>query len=286
MQAELNRFKNHLKIIGYGQSTQSMISSYTREFTNYYSSKKAQEITREDIINYYEYLSTRPNKRRTGGLSGASLKHHIYAIRTFLNYLEQIGKLSENPISGLNFPKHTNKTREILTIQEIQELYNKTENSLEKAVLGIFYGCGLRRTEGQALNIKDINFREDLLYVREGKGKKRRVIPLNKKVKQDIENYIYFERFSKTETCTEQSRSDKALIVNKTGQRMRGGTYNTIIKNLVEKAGIKKEITLHNLRHTIATQLLNNGMSIEYVRDFLGHKHLEATQIYTHVINE
>ena len=278
MQAELNRFKNHLKIIGYGQSTQSMISSYTREFANYYSSKKAQEITREDIINYYEYLSIRPNKRRTGGLSGASLKHHIYAIRTFLNYLEQIGKLSENPISGLNFPKHANKTREILTIQEIQELYNKTENSLEKAVLGIFYGCGLRRTEGQALNIKDINFRENLLYVREGKGKKRRVIPLNKKVKQDIENYIYFERFSKTE--------NKALIVNKTGQRMRGGTYNTIIKNLVEKAGIKKEITLHNLRHTIATQLLNNGMSIEYVRDFLGHKHLEATQIYTHVINE
>jgi len=275
MQTELNKFKNHLKIIGYGQSTQSMISSYTREFANYYLSKKAQEITREDIINYYEYLSTRPNKRRTGGLSGASLKHHIYAIRTFLNYLEQIGKLSENPISGLNFPKHTNKIREVLTIKEIQELYNKTENSLEKAVLGIFYGCGLRRTEGQALNIKDINFRENLLYVREGKGKKRRVIPLNKKVKQDIENYIYFERFSKTE--------NKALIINRAGQRMRGGTYNTIIKNLVEKAGIKKEITLHNLRHTIATQLLNNGMSIEYVRDFLGHKHLEATQIYTHV---
>ena len=275
MQSELNRFKNHLKIIGYGQSTQYMLSSYTKEFANYYPNKKAQEITREDIINYYEYLSARPNKRRTGGLSGASLRHHIYAIRSFLNYLEQIGKLSENPISGLNCPKHPNKIREVLTIKEIQELYSKTETSLERAVLGIFYGCGLRRTEGQALNIKDINFREKLLYVREGKGKKRRVITLNEKVKQDIENYIYYERYSETEA--------KALIINRTGRRMRGGTYNTIIKNLVEKAGIKKEISLHNLRHSIATQLLNNGMSIEYVRDFLGHKHLEATQIYTHV---
>lgn len=283
MQTELNKFKNHLKIIGYGKSTQTMISSYTADFTDYYPNKKAQETTREDIINYYEYLSTRPHKRKDGGLSGASLMHHIYSIRTFLNYLEQIGKIQENPISGLNFPKHKNKVREILTIEEIQALYKQAETYREKAILGIFYGCGLRRTEAQALNIKDISFREKLLYVRHGKGKKRRVIPINEKVKQDIENYISYERY--TETSTTQSRNKQALIINNTGQRMRGETYNKIVKKLIKKAGIQKEISLHNLRHTIATQLLNNGMSVEYVRDFLGHKHLEATQIYTRIIS-
>jgi integrase/recombinase XerD len=121
--------------------------------------------------------------------------------------------------------------------------------------------------------------------VRDGKGSKRRVIPINEKVLNDFRNYLHYERFAQ--------QGETALITNNAGRRMRGDKINNTVKELILKAGIKspafaeatagKEISLHNLRHSIATHLLENGMTVEYVRDFLGHKHLEATQIYTRV---
>jgi len=272
----MKTFKTHLKILGYSKSSQTMLPACVLEFLEQNKAKKITEITQNDISEHYEYLSTRPNKRRAGGLSSRTINHNIYAIKLFLNYLEQIGKIQENPISGMSFPKPESKTREILTKEEIQELYKTAESYKEKTILGVYYACGLRRTEGEALNLKDISFREKLLYVRQGKGKKRRVIPINKRTIEDFKNYVYNERFTTIENQT-------AFICNSLGRRMSGASSNEIVKKIVEKSNIKKEITLHNLRHTIATQLLNNGMSIEYVRDFLGHKHLEATQIYTHV---
>lgn len=114
-----------------------------------------------------------------------------------------------------------------------------------------------------------------MLYVREGKGKKRRVVPINEKVLQDFKNYLYKERFAQ--------QGEIAFITNQNGIRTSGNYYNKTIKTLIEKADIRKEISLHSLRHSIATHLLENGLSIEYVRDFLGHKHLETTQIYTRI---
>jgi len=178
----------------------------------------------------------------------------------------------------LEFKKPTTKPREVLSTEEIKQLYEATETLKEKAVLSIFYGCGLRRTEGEKLNLKDIHFRSGILYVREGKGSKRRIIPMNEKVNQDLKNYVLKERFAK--------QNETAFICNRIGTRTSGSSYNNILKKLLEKAGIKKEITLHCLRHSIATHLLESGLSVEYVRDFLGHKHLESTQIYTRVKNK
>lgn len=234
-----------------------------------------QEIEPIHLQQHYEYLTQRPNQRRTGGLSSRMINHHIYAIRLFLNYQEQTGNIEENPISGLSFPRPESKQREVLTIEEIKQLYELSGTFRERAIIGIFYGCGLRRSEGEALNIKDVSFKSSLLYVRDGKGNKRRVIPINQRVAGDIKNYICYERFVQ--------QSETALITNNTGRRMRGDKLNNTVKELILKAGIQKEISLHNLRHSIATHLLENGMTVEYVRDFLGHKHLEATQIYTRV---
>jgi integrase/recombinase XerD len=274
-------FKTHLERLGYSESSQNMLPTCVAEFLSKLEEKNIYnllEITPKHIHDHYEYLTQRPNKRRGGGLSSRMINHHIYAIKLFLNYQEQLGNIKENPISGLSFPSPENTEREILTTQEIKKLYEMAESFREKAIIGIFYGCGLRRSEGVALNLTDISFKSSLLYVREGKGNKRRVVPINEKVLQDFKNYRHYERFTKG--------NETSLITNSKGTRTSGNSYNKTVKALVTKAGIEKELSLHNLRHSIATHLLENGLSVEYVRDFLGHKHLESTQIYTKISNK
>jgi integrase/recombinase XerD len=285
-------FKIYLERLGYSKSSQSMLPTCVAEFLSCLEEKgicHLQEIEPKHIADHYEYLSQRPNKRKPGGLSSRMITHHIYAIRLFLNYQEQIGNIAENPISGLYFPHPESQQREILSIEEIKQLYEATETHRERAILGMFYGCGLRRNEGVELNVRDISFNSSLLYVRDGKGSKRRVIPINEKVKNDFKNYLYNERFSTENACTERSRSETAFITNARGKRTSGNSYNEALKKILVRVGFpptgEREggFSLHNLRHSIATHLLENGLSVEYVRDFLGHKHLEATQIYTRI---
>lgn len=286
------QFKTHLERLGYGQSSRHMLPACVAEFLSCLQAKglcDLRQIAPRHIQEHYEYLSQRPNKRKSGGLSSIMISHHIYAIRLFLDFLEQTRAITENPISGLIFPRPESTPREILTMQEIKRLYAVAESYREKAIIGLYYGCGLRRTEGVNLNIKDISFKSSLLYVREGKGKKRRVVPIYETVKEDFKHYCYTERNLCTFTTTQSTNSPEspqAFILNHKGHRMGAGTCNKTIKELVKKAGIEKDISLHSLRHSIATHLLNNGLSLEYVRDFLGHKHLESTQLYTRITNQ
>ena len=271
----ITNFNTHLRTLGYSKNSIKMLPSCVRDFLQHQPHEKPQKITTQNIKNYHQYLQERPNKRRPGGLSESYINHHIYALKLFFHWLIEKQEITENPISSLEFKAPTSKPREVLTTYEVKKLYKACENYKETAVLSIFYGCGLRRTEGEKLDLKDIHFRTGILYVREGKGKKRRAIPMSKKVNQDLKNYAQKERFAKQE--------EKAFICNRINKRTSGNSYNNILKILLEKAGITKEITLHCLRHSIATHLLENGLSVEYVRDFLGHKHLESTQIYTRV---
>ena len=286
------QFKIHLGRLGYGKSSQSMLPACVYEFLDKLEEigiYHVNDIQAQHIQTHYEYLTQRPNRRKPGGLSSRMITHHLYAIRLFLNYQEQTGVITENPISGLYFPKPESKEREILTVDEVKRLYENCETHREKAIIGLFYGCGLRRSEGVALNVKDISFGSSLLYVREGKGNKRRVVPINEKVKDDLKNYLDHERFAKKHASTEHSRSEVAFITNSIGKRANGNSLNLAFKIILVRSSFplsgEREggFSLHNLRHSIATHLLENGLSVEYVRDFLGHKHLEATQIYTRI---
>ena len=279
------QFKTHLIRLGYSKSSQSMLPTCVAEFIKWLEEKgiyHLQEIRPDHIADHYEYLSQRPNKRRVGGLSSKMINHHIYAIRLFLSYQEQIGAITDNPVSSLTFPKPESQQREVLTIEEIKRLYEAIGSFRERAIIGLFYGCGLRRSEGVVLNVRDISFKSALLYVREGKGSKRRVVPISDKVLNDFKGYLNYERLTMDNSLS-RSGEENAFITNSLGNRTRGDSYNKVVKSLVGKAEIEKEISLHSLRHSIATQLLENGLSVEYVRDFLGHQHLEATQIYTRI---
>ena len=132
--------------------------------------------------------------------------------------------------------------------------------------------------EAVALNVGDVDYRAGLLYVRRGKGRKRRVVPLSEQVGTGLKIYQVRQRWPYV-----TDRSGPAFLLNNHGTRLRGNTAGYYLKRLVKRAGLSGRITPHVLRHSIATHLLLGGMPVERVRDFLGHDHLETTQLYTHV---
>jgi integrase/recombinase XerD len=278
---QLSEFRSHLERIGYHPNTQKSMHSSLQEFFYWLERQgihQIEAITAKQIRKHYEYLNERPNQTRPGNLSESMVHGHLWSIKTFFNYQQSIGKITINPFSILTFPKVEHKQREVLSIEEVKELYAACETMRDQAMLGLFYGCGMRRAEAMQLNISDIHFKSGLLYVRSGKGKKRRVIPLTEQVITDLKNYYLYERsfYSNHNHIGEQ-----AFILHQQGGRMRD--YWKRLKYLIKKAGLPKQISLHHLRHSIATHLLESGLSIEQVRDFLGHAHLESTQIYTRI---
>ena len=280
----LQDFGLYLERMGYNKGSQGSLPSQVREFFHRMEQRginSLAQISPELIRKHYEYLNERPNYNRGGNLSDSMVTQHMYALKTFMNYQEQQGRISSNPFGVLSFPLPQYPPRQVLTPEEIKVLYGATINMRDRAILSLFYGCGLRRSEAEKLNINDINFKAQLLYVREGKGKKRRVVPLTGQVKTELQNYYLYERSLYIKEITQDNQN--AFVLNNHGNRMLGGGYWKRMKELVQLAGLPEQISLHHLRHSIATHLLEGGLSIEQVRDFLGHRYLESTQIYTRI---
>jgi integrase/recombinase XerD len=285
-QGLLTSFQNELRALGYAQGSIKMYPHLLQEFLYRMEQQQVvsvRKIQQSHITGHHEYLEQRPTLYRGGALSGSSISHHLFAVRLFFEFLERTGQLQANPMSALQFPKPVSKQRTILSRPEINALYAATVTHRERAALALFYGCGLRRNEAVTLNINDIHFGTQLLYVREGKGCKRRVIPMSEKVAADLKNYYHQERYN---YAIKNKKEEAAFLLNNKGSRMLGLGYDKLLKEIITgsaAAHLKGQVSLHHLRHSIASHLLENGVPIEYVRDFLGHGSLNVTQIYTHI---
>jgi integrase/recombinase XerD len=295
----LREYQMELERLGYSKNS---CSKYPRSVKEFLKQMEAQginsvsKVRRSDITEHEQYLRQRPNYRYGGALSDATVAEHLFGVRLFFDYLERTRQIAENPMSALQFKQPKTPERAILTQQEIKELYAAAQTLRERAMLSLFYGCGLRRKEAVALSVSDIHFTEGLLYVREGKFGKRRVIPLPERIKQDFKNYYYYEREPPLvpSSLVPPSGGDRgassggdrgAFMLNSKGRRLQAQGYNKMLRRLLKKAfgeTAKASISLHSLRHSIATHLLERGVKMEYVRDFLGHSSLNVTQIYTH----
>ncbi|MGJ5676861.1 MAG: tyrosine-type recombinase/integrase [Nostochopsis sp.] len=276
----IRNFADHLQRLGYSKGSQRMLPTCVQEFLYRQEQESIYdltEVTNTDILDHHEYLQHRPNLRRAGGLSEMMIAHHVYALKLFFNWLQELRLIEENPMSALHFEKPVSKAYEILTREEITSLYEVCETLKERAILHVYYGCGLRRNEGVKLNVSDIQFRNKMLYVREGKGGKSRAVPMTEKISEELKAYCYQERKARPQEIS--------FLVNQRGTRMHGQDVNKTLKKLCGLAQISKSVSLHSLRHSIATHLLESGLSVEYVRDFLGHAFLESTQRYTHIKN-
>lgn len=283
----LKEFLTHTTILGYSKNGTEIKYANVIEFLMWLEQQRISDIkkvTPAHIKAHHDYLKNRPHKKQEGVLSLKTIHGNMRSIRQLFAMLQAKGDIIVNPMSTLKFtyPQSKKSERKIITIAEVRELYNVTETLQEKAILSLSYGCGLRSMELAAVNVEDVRLNENILIVPRGKGNKRRVIPMSKKVCDDLKNYCEYER-----PLYIKNENEKSFILNIRGERMRKYTFRKIIKRLTERAGnqniIRKNISVHNLRHSIATHLLEQGVPIEQVRIFLGHSQLETTEIYTRV---
>lgn len=300
-------FKEWLGALGYSWQGVYYMPIQIRGLLNYLERQnKAQlaDITTEAIKDYYyNELKQRKNLMHDAGtLSNKHLNKNLQALRKFVEYLRQTGKL-QIPILNIKQEQIIENKPTVLTEEEIMQLYKATEtipdkmkhakprefyemlNYRDRAMLSIFYGCGLRRNEGYHLDITDIRLESAIVHVRKGKGYKERFVPISKKGMEDITAYLYDAR-----PMMIRDNKEEAFFLNHNGRRLGGQMLMLCLQSLSRRTNNaelqQKEIGLHTLRHSIATHLLAHGMNLEKIKDFLGHSSLESTQIYTHLINE
>ncbi|QYS87072.1 tyrosine-type recombinase/integrase [Flavobacterium oreochromis] len=288
-------FENWLDILGYSDSTIKNLPSHLREFLHYLENENINQISLinvQIIKDYYSHLKTRESQVREGGLSKAYLNKHIQALFKFNDYLKE-HNAKALPIHLKREEYSQRDSLQILTQEEIKLLFKATEYSNEqerirkrdKVILVLLYSCGLRRNEVINLKIKDILFDKERIFVKKGKNYKERYVPINQYNLKIIEEYIYdyrpaFYNYKQTEY----------LLINYRGKPLQGQSLsnrlNEIATTTQDKSIIKKQITPHILRHSIATHLLEKGANIETISQFLGHSSLESTQIYTHLLED
>jgi integrase/recombinase XerD len=298
-------FKQWLDILGYADQTVYNMPNYVRGLLHYIEQQgktQVKQITPQLVKKYYyEHLKNRKNLRYGGALCNGHLNKHIQAFYKFFDYLRQSGR---QILPGLNIPLEENDapTPAVLTEMEIKQLYaacdqypqitNKKSEWLypalalrDKSMLSVYYGCGLRRNEGIHLQVDDIHFDKQILHVRKGKNYKERFVPVSKSALGHLENYFYDAR-----PLLLKTNRNERFFINERSNPMQSQMMllrlNTLLLRTENTELIDKAPGLHTLRHSIATHLLGNGMSLERIKDFLGHNSLESTQIYTHLMEK
>ncbi len=270
-------FRKELENLGYCKNVVDNYPKYTTIFLEY-TKQIPPEVSTDDIKTYHEHLQQKPHKTKDKKLSQSHVHTQMLAIRIYFEYLERVQKIIKNPFT-LKLKSPISEVKTILTQEEIASLYKHCQTAQEWAIMHLCYGCGLRRSEAQNLDVADVHLDKKLLFVRKGKGKKRRVIPITAIIANDFETYLQIREkllFNERET---------AFLIDNRGNRMQGNTIYKTFKDLLKrtKTQYNQEISLHHLRHSIATHLLENEMGIEMVRNFLGHQNLNTTQIYTKI---
>lgn len=207
----------------------------------------------------------------------------ISGLRSFFDYLVFESYREDNPTALLETPKIGRKLPDVLSEKEIDQIISQIDLShpqgeRNRAMLETLYGCGLRVTELITLRISDLFFEEDFIRVL-GKGNKERFIPINEK------NQQYILRFVKEIRChiSPQKSFEDTLFLNRRGKQLSRNMVFMILKDLVQKAGIKKTVSPHTFRHSFATHLLENGADLRAIQQMLGHESITTTEIYMHL---
>jgi len=274
-------YEQWLKALNYNKGTLYYDPLMVREFTGWLQQNNKRP-DKETLEAYLDYLQSRDHKMRSSRLKENTIRAHHQALKRYGKYLKVTGRESYD-VPQLP-PKSKIQSITVLTRDEIEELYQITEDDplgiRDRAMLSVYYGCGLRRSEGAALEMEDVQLSKGLLHVRKGKHYKGRHVPVGGRAKSDLEEYI---KHGRPKLLQGESRK---LFIGRTGKAMQGTALADRFKTLLTRAGTEKQAGLHTLRHSIATHLLQSGMTLEQISRFLGHSSLESTQVYTHIAGE
>lgn len=217
------------------------------------------------------------------GVSQATQSRIISAIRSFYKFLLISNKIQKNPAELLETPRLVRKIPDVLSIEEIDKIIEVIDLSTDqglrnKAIIETLYSCGLRVSELINLKISNL-FLDDGFIKVVGKGDKQRLVPISKKAIDLIVFYVNNDR----KKIDIQLNFDDYLFLNRRGKPLTRNMIFMIIKDLVKKAEIDKNVSPHTFRHSFATHLVEGGADLRAVQDMLGHESITTTEIYTHI---
>ena len=277
-------FREYLTTLKRDRSTINSYAGHLNRFFVFMAKRglgDLRAVTRGDIRDYQAELSTATWTTHT-------THSHLRAVRRLYEFLEDQGKILLNPTAGIRMPKlERNLPRHVMTRVEVRKILDAPDTSRpvgirDRTMLEVFYSTGLRVAELCHLTVHDVDLQNGYLRINCGKGCKDRVVPLGKKARAYLSEYLRHVRG----TFTRLRRDERALFVaefRKSGNGLSTTRVNQIVRNYARLAGLKSRVSPHVFRHTCATHLLEGGADISQVQRLLGHVMINTTQVYTRV---
>lgn len=259
---ELERFKSWLQSKRYSTNTIKTYTEALKSFLAFFNEKPLTDITNNDVISYNNHYILKNN------LSPSYQNQIVNAIKLYFKTVQD----KKIEIDKIHRPKRNKQLPNVLSKEEIKMILNAHGNLKHKAMLSLMYSCGLRRSELLNLKPNDIDSKRNLVLVKQAKGKKDRIVPLSTKILHMLRKYF-----------TDYKPQIWLFEGQNRGSQYSEKSLQNVLKQALEKAGIVKPVTLHWLRHSYATHLLEGGTDLRYIQELLGHNSSRTTEIYTHV---
>ena len=256
------RFEKWLLSKRYSKSTIKTYCDALRVFFTYHKNISIQHITMQHIIQFNnEYIIGR-------SLSISYQNQFVNALKLFYLIIQNTNVIIEN----IARPRREYRLPNVLSKEEVKLLLNTHRNLKHRTMLCLLYSCGLR--SGELLNLQPIHIdsKRNIILIKQSKGKKDRIVPLSSKILEMLREYY---RLYKPKTYLFEGQ--------KIGEKYDSRSLQLVLKQAVKKTGIQKPVTLHWLRHSYATHLLESGTDLRYIQELLGHNSSKTTEIYTHV---
>lgn len=259
---ELHTFRQWLLHKRYSDSTVKTYLQVLEVFLKFVSPKQATDITNEDMVRFVnDYIL--PN-----GLSFSYQNQVVNAVKLFFSVIHG-AKISTDKLQR---PRSQHKLPNVLSKEEVKEILEAPKNLKHRTMLSLIYACGLRRSELLNLKLEHVDSRRGLLIIKDAKGHKDRVVPISDKVIEMLREYY--------KACKPKQWLFEGQF---TDTQYSARSLEQILKNALKQTRIIKPVTLHWLRHSYATHLLEAGTDLRYIQELLGHKSSKTTEIYTHV---
>ena len=291
-------FLRHLQLErGYSNNTVVSYGTDLKIFSEFLESCNIpswDKVSRKHVEAFLQKMSS--------GLSKSTQSRRLSVLRSFFKFLKREGVITRNPAKGVRFPKPDRALPKVLSIEELKRLFGvcgeilsggdtdvespETSNILalrDVAILECLYGTGIRASELTGLKLENLRLDAGYITVR-GKGSKERIVPIGEYAIDALKKYLDQVRPKLLLKAGRKQAADSYVFLNNRGEPLSRQGLWKIIKGLVRKAGIKKRITPHTLRHTFATHMLEHGADLKSLQMLLGHASISSTQIYTHLV--
>jgi integrase/recombinase XerC len=287
MKAEIEKFAGHLQFEkNASPHTLRNYRSDLEQFHDYLTPPDSEggrpifPVKQLDNLIIREYVGYLHDQK----IQKSSISRKISAIRSFCRFLCREGILDQNPGKLVHLPKVAKKIPNHLSVEDCSKLIESADltsplGKRDRAILELFYACGVRVSELANLNVKDVNFKEMLVLV-QGKGRKERLVPFGRFCREALELYLEERQISGT---WDRSNAKAPLFLSHLGTRLTTRSIGRMLEKYVRISGLNQRVNPHALRHSFATHLLNSGADLRSIQELLGHKSLSTTQRYTHM---